>query len=317
MSEGSGGIFDRIKGVAQKIRGHGRASERKPQVQSEKGLIDIADVRVVSRHEAGIPVKGWEGVKAALEIFAGGTAEENGPYVEKVLNEAKSSLAENTEWWRNYDWDAIRTPFLKTYVGVSKAKEPDSYVVKFLKPGGKQMGGKFYREEEVEEAVAKALGIKRGLISEKVEIQCEEDNGNSEFGIDFDRIAERLQNFAKELGTEGLIGAAIADKLMRRDSKGFGEGPFVLGNKNGVKITIDIEGERTRWNDEGELEDKWHQDGAIISGQKFNFRPQPVAIRIQPEQRDGDDKVSVATPEQEVLMHSLSAKIATAFGRRQ
>ena len=106
----------------------------------------------VEHYDRGIPLKGWDSVKAALNLYASGrtdgsrATEENqvnaiaqssgamglglyqivaphmqgagNQFVENMLKEAKSALKRDDRWQRHYDYDGMGV-FFKTSVEIS------------------------------------------------------------------------------------------------------------------------------------------------------------------------------------------------------
>jgi hypothetical protein len=151
----------------------------------------------ISQYESGIPLKGWESVKNALNIFASGASRGSrateqhqmqavgesmggfaaafyavaaphmsggsSSFVEKMLQEAEPAVQSRGRWSRSYDYDG-QGSFFKTTVEVNRADKKDGYILQL---------NAAYVGNQVEEGLAEALGAERGLSWKNVAVEFE------------------------------------------------------------------------------------------------------------------------------------------------
>jgi hypothetical protein len=317
--------------------------EQRGQPERKPAIIGVE----VSQYKSGIPLKGWDSVKAALDVFASGRArgsrateqhqlkaveesygdfaaafytiatphmrESGSSFVEEMLKEAKPAVDDRGSWNRHYDYDGVGS-FFKTSVEITRVEGTDGYILQL---------NAAYVGNQVEEGLAEVLGAERGLSWKNVTVQYEPEG--TQFRIDFDQVAERLQGVARELGVKKLTGKAITEQLMMVNRWGDSEGPFVLGKKNGVEVTLGFGrvGRRFEYQQSQRSEDRWHLDGLTISGpldtdysDESKIVPPSLSISIRPESKDRYSRQPAVKPEQKAFMNDLAEKIAAAFGQK-
>lgn len=300
----------------------------------------------VTQYESGIPLKGWESVKNALDIFASGasrgsrTTEQHqmkamgesygglalafyaiaaphmqgsgSSFVEGMLKEAEPSVKSRGSWERHYDYDG-QGSFFKTTVEINKVGKEDGYLLQL---------NAAYVGNQVEEGLAEALGAERGLSWKNVAVEFEPEG--TQFKIDFSQVAEKLLGVVATLDTKAksITGEDIVAHLMKTDKYGESEGPFVLGVKDGVEVTVNLGrvGRRFEYSQGHKSEDRWHVEGATITGpldtdyrDETKFMPPSISVSMHPKSEDKYNRLPAVDPKMKATMNGLANEIATAF----
>ncbi|MDP2642207.1 MAG: hypothetical protein Q8P21_02865 [bacterium] len=237
----------------------------------------------------GIPLKGWDSVKAALQAYSEGKAQGarattnhqldavgQGPhggmavaltlfagvlagrpdeFVERMLKQAEPAVRKNGHWGAHYDYDAMGTNFFKTSVDIDlRDKENDIYVLKI---------NAAYVGDEPEQGLADFLGVPRTLLSKSVVITTEPLN-EMQFAIDFSELYIRA-GFLLCLDSEA--GHKIAAQMMTGDR--YSSPPsFVLKDDGDVRVTVSLGRVQSRYRHDGNGSslDTWKTDGSILIG---------------------------------------------------
>src|SRR3989338_1431573 len=152
---------------------------------------------VGSENCRGIPLKGWDSVKAALQaysegkargarattnhqaeaieqmggglavglmLYAGALAGSPDAFVERMLQEAETAIRRNSRWNRHYDYDG-QGNFFKTTVEIElRDKDEDVYVLNVHAA---------YVGDAPEQGLADFLGVPRTLLSKSVVVTTE------------------------------------------------------------------------------------------------------------------------------------------------
>lgn len=255
-------------------------------------------------------------------------------FVKRMLEEAQPSVASRGRWSRSYDYDG-QGSFFKTTVDINRVGKEDNYILQL---------NAAYVGNQVEEGLAENLGVERGVSWKNVEVVFEPE-GN-QFKIDFEQVAGKLTDVVGELqpsstkagekktGLAGIFGSrggkrgtevsgkTIAEQLMRVDKYGDSEGPFVLGTKDGVEVTVGLgrAGRRFEWKDGVKSEDKWRADGAVITGpldtdyrDESKLIPPSISISIRPQSEDKYSRLPAVDPKVKATMNDLTQRISSAF----
>jgi hypothetical protein len=300
----------------------------------------------VTQYESGIPLKGWESVKNALNIFASGASRASrateqdqmkamgesfggfgaafyaiatayisgggSSFVDRMLQEAEPSVQSMGRWSRSYDYDG-QGSFFKTTVEINRADKKDGYILQL---------NAAYVSNQVEEGLAEALRVERGLSWKNVAVKFEP--AGSQFKIDFDQIAKRLRGVAATLDTRAtsIAGKDIVAALMKINQYGESEGSFVLGVKDGVEVTVSLGrvGKRFEYSQGKKSEDRWHVQGATISGpldtdyrDETKFVAPSISIFMRPRSEEKYNRLPAVDPKMKATMHGLASGIAAAF----
>jgi len=300
----------------------------------------------ITQYESGIPLKGWESVGNALNIFASGASRGSrateqhqmkavgesyggfdaafyaiaaphmrgggSSFVEEMLKEAEPSVKSRGQWSRSYDYDG-QGSFFKTTVEVSRAGIGDDYILQL---------NAAYVGNQVEEGLAESLGVERGLSWKNVAVEFEPEG--TQFRIDFDQVAERLQGVTATLDVKpkSLTGKDIVAHLMKTDKYGESEGPFVIGVKDGVEVTVGMGrvGRRFEYSQGKKSEDRWHVEGATITGpldtdyrDETKFVPPSISVSMHPKSEERWNRLPAVEPKMKSTMVDLANGIAAAF----
>lgn len=246
----------------------------------------------------GIPLKGWDSVKAALQAYSEGKAQGarattnhqldavgQGPhggmavaltlyagaltghpdeFVEHMLKQAEPAIKKTGHWGAHYDYDAMGTNFFKTSVDIDlRDKENDIYVLKI---------NAAYVGDEPEQGLADFLGVPRTLLSKSIVITTEPLN-ETQFAIDFSELYIRA-GFLLCLDSE--VGQKIVAQMMTGDR--FSSPPvFVLMDDGDIRVTVSLgHVERRFHQDDGYTQDTWKTDGSILMGLLANSYKKPA-----------------------------------------
>lgn len=254
--------------------------------------MQIIGSRVVEcrRH---IPLKGWESVENALNLYASGqTAGSHDPekvtikalgrdpspgaglgvamfvvagaknrsntngMVSTMLTEAKKALVSRTEWSKSYDYDGMGTPFFKAGVAIDVIdRKAEMFALGIWAA---------YVGDKPEAGLAAHLGIPRLLARVSVAIETEKLPGDR-FEFDFDVILSKLKPLFPE---KRLEGARVVAALMECDPEG-GDGVRIeLGAIDGFTLTLRPGNVERRWcyTRSGKRE-TWSVAGSTLSGE--------------------------------------------------
>lgn len=299
----------------------------------------------VTQYESGIPLKGWDSIKNALNIFASGASRGSrateqhqikaigesyggfgaafyaiaaphmrgdSSFVEEMLKEAEPSVKSRGRWSRSYDYDG-QGSFFKTTVEVNRGDKADGYILQL---------NAAYVGNQVEEGLAEALGVERGLSWKNVAVEFEPEG--TQFRIDFDQVSQRLQGVAATLDTraKSISGKDIVAHLMKTDRYGESEGPFVLGVKDGVEVTVNMGrvGRRFEYSQGKKSEDRWHVEGTTITGpldtdyrDETKFVPPSISVSMHPKSEERYNRLPAVDPKMKTTMNGLANDIAAAF----
>lgn len=175
----------------------------------------------------GIPLTGWENIRAALDIFASGkprrsratedhnlkaftemhplagmlflqanNREPGNSFVDRLLEEAEPAIKERGRWGRHYDYDG-QGSFHKTSVEIKDITPVDADASDGLYLLGLNAA---YVGKGVEDGLAEYLGVEQGLQRKSVHVKLEPDG--DQFAIDFDQVAQKLQPLLAQLHPE-------------------------------------------------------------------------------------------------------------------
>ncbi len=298
------------------------------QVNQVERMPAITGVEV-TQCESGIPLKGWDSVKGALYVFAKGCspgrmATESIPYIEggeesfvdAMLEEAQPAVESRGHWHRHYDRVGA-VSFYKTQVDINRVSK-GGYVL--------QLNAAFVGNQ-VEEGLAETLDVERGLLWKNVAVQFEPEG--DQFRINFDEVAERLRGVVASLDKKAkrgeIVGRDIVDHLMKVNEWGNSVGPFVLGRKDGVEVTVGLGrvGRRYEYQEWEKSEDRWQVDGATISGplgtdylDETKFVPPSISISLRPKNKDRYSILPAVDPKAIATMHELAELITEAFNQQ-
>lgn len=234
-----------------------------------------------------IPLKGWDSVVNALNIFAGGGTKgshatedhqmdavsrssgamgfafyvvsaphmkgASSEFVEQMLTNAKMSLRGRDGWRRSYDYDG-RGVFFKTGVEILVLdREAEIYALGI---------NAAYVGDEPEVGLADRLGIPRALIWAKVGVEVE-PLGEDQFAFDFEQILRQLDD---ALSTHEVEGATVAKAMLVDDL--WDKAHFLLYQDEHVRVHIGPGRVESRfvYDKPGEARDTWVVDGAVLTG---------------------------------------------------
>lgn len=335
--------------------------------------LKITNVRI-SEHRTGIPLKGWDNVHDALRTFQTGKTRsarvtqrnlkdniardysEAGleliyaasdrmnagrDMVDEMLHDAEVAVkGERGRWSRDFDYDAMGTCFFKSTVDITRVpNEEDVYLLGL---------NAAYVGREVEDGLAKTLGIEQGLQWKVVVAELEPVG--AKFRVNFDEVVDRIKplyetldpvpapkpryywsilNKATEAAEQGektnLSGEKIVRTMLATDEYTFGANPFVLGLKNGIEISLSLGqvGDRFSLNrNTGKKEQElWEVDGAVLTGPLAeSYREKgkllPPSLVFSMERYTGEKYVTpvpVIDPEVILMIDNFAERIADAF----
>lgn len=277
----------------------------------------------------------YGGIGAAL--FKIGNSMNQESFVDKLLQDAKPSVDNRGRWSRHYDYDGPGN-FHKTTVGIRRLPNlEDGYLLSL---------DAAYVGKQTEDGLARALGIEQGLLWKSVEVKLVPEGKN--FRINFDDVADRLRPLYEELEqipaqdarnfTQGLVEVARGEQLSEKSAltgeaivRTFlltnsdytsGPYPFVLGIKNGVEVSLRIEGvsDRFNWRKGNEKEELWQVEGAILHGPRAEIYSNRggleiplLTVDINPYSKDIYDELPAIDPDMKATMNDLAKRVAAVF----
>jgi hypothetical protein len=109
---------------------------------------------------------------------------------------------------------------------------------------------------------------------------------------------------------------------MKINQFGESEGKFVLGVKDGVEVTVGLGrvGRRFEYNQGHKSEDRWHVEGATITGpldtdyrDETKFVPPSISISMHPRSEEKYNRLPAVDPKMKATMNGLASGIAAAF----
>lgn len=309
------------------------------RVEANEPELKITRVQILD-DGAGIPLQGWTSVENALRIFQSSrtrqawatrshlqdeTLEDHGvlglalldsasarmnagrDIVAEILQGAQPALrGESGSWNRHFDRDEIGTPFFKTVVGITKLPN-DVYLLEL---------NAAYVGKDVEDGLAETLGVEQAFYGKSVSVELEPVRTG--FRIDFDAVAIRLQQLYAELEpTEkpALTGEAIVGTLLNPSIPGSDLGTFVLGLKDGVKVSLGLGKVGDRYNWRNREEEFWKAEGAVLTGPLYEsyFRgyhliPPSIVVGIEPYSEDRFVRLPVIDREMKATMNDLAER---------
>ncbi len=250
--------------------------------------MDITNIEV-SEYCLGIPLKGWDSVKAALQAYSDGKGRgartttnrhldsvDQGPnggmavaltlyagillgkpdaFVERVLAEAEQVLKSHSQWHGSWDYDAMGTNFFKTSVDIElRDKKEEIYVLSI---------NAVYVGDEPEKGLADHLGVPRTLLRHMITVTAKPLN-STHFEFDFNEIYDGLGPL---LGLEAYVGTKIAQHMMSGDQFD-GPGRFVLKEDADLRVTLSLGRVERRFTfKHGKVTaDNWKADGSVLTG---------------------------------------------------
>lgn len=257
----------------------------------------------VAENRRLVPVKGWEGVTAALNIFAnGGTRGSrdtervtvdaidknhgglasgffllgsqqiagSNKIVDRFLAEAKERFGNLTqnEFQKSYDYDGMGSSFFKTTVSVAKIDMRPEHEIYGIGLYAAYVGDK------PEIGLAEALQVKRMLTSASVEIEVE-PTGPNRFEFDFEPVFRKVDGFldtAKSY-TGGQIARYFASVTTEDEDKGFGAWTFLYGSSDASEplvVTLSLGKVESRLvHDRGSRKPRttWSAEGDLFCGE--------------------------------------------------
>jgi hypothetical protein len=242
---------------------------------------------VCSENCRGIPLMGWDSVKAALHaysegkargarattnqqleaveqshdrmavalsIFAGVLTGNPDAFLERMLQEAETEIRRNGYWNRSYDYDG-QGNFFKTRVDIKLCdKQEDIYVLNVYAA---------YIGDEPENGLAEYLGIPRALLSKSVVITAEPLDA-SQFVFDFSAVYDGIGGL---LGLDANVGRQITKHIMSGDQFDSPKG-FLLMKDDGVRVTLSLGRVKRRFvqDEDRKIRDTWRRDGPFLIG---------------------------------------------------
>lgn len=297
-----------------------------------------------SQHRDFVPIKGWEGVEAALNAYNSGSIDgsrateqklyddagdagggmgaaliglgnaimeqQKSNFVARMLEQAKPSIADCGSWCGDYDYDGMGTAFFKTTVNIVLLdKDEEVYGISL---------NAAYVGDKPEVNMATYFEVERGIKQCAVSIEAEPTSADG-FTFDFEVILRKLD---RVLDTSDISGEEVVAAIMAGD--GWNSPSFVLPGPDGYEITLktDRVGRRMGRVD-GEPVDQWSSKDSCLFGnlqQDYgsddeNARLKPtlsIAIKKEGASDYGHDGVIWKTEDQEKIV-ALSNKIAAAL----
>lgn len=297
-----------------------------------------------SQHRDYVPIKGWDGVEAALNAYNNGdingsrateqqlykdSGEDHGNravgilalsgalmeqqksrFVTCMLEQAKPVVADRGCWHGSYDYGAMGTAFFKTDVDIVLLdQEEDIYGISL---------NAAYVGDKPEANMATYYDVERGIKRCFVNVEAEPTSIDG-FTFDFEIILRKLDDI---LGTNDISGEEVVAVMMA--DNGFGTPTFTLPGVNGYAVTIQPGCVGQRMNRvNGELVDRWSANGSCLLGNlerdyesdDENAKLKPtlrITVRKEGASDYGLDGLIWKTEEQEEII-ALSNKIAAAL----
>lgn len=293
-------------------------------------IIDISG----GEKRRGIPIKGWNGVRMALQAYAegksrgarlttdhqhqaleqsyGGLSATTSIYfnairsnvdafVERMLTAAEANIKKYGHWRHSYDYDG-QGNFLKTNVEIRLwDKKEDIYVLELYAA---------YVGDEPEKGLAELLGVSRTLLWREIVITTEPLD-KDRFIFDFDEI---YKGIGELLGLDANVGQKIAKHMMTGD-KHDEPGSFVLKDDGEVRIKIGPSSVESRFvlKEDNRFHDTWTVSGSTLTGllAKQYDNPEkkiPPSIVITVSKKPVDNRESRLAP---VWDNDLSRQITS------
>lgn len=297
-----------------------------------------------SQHRNYVPIKGWDGVEAALNAYNSGSingsrateqqlykdasedyggmavgllalggaliAQQKSDFVTRMLEQAKPTVADRGSWRGDYDYDGMGTAFFKTSVDIVLLdKEEDIYGISL---------NAAYVGDKPEANMAAYYGVERGIKQCFINLEAEPVSADG-FTFDFEIILRKLDDV---LATNDISGEEVVATLLSGDS--WDTPTFNLSGVEGFVVTIQPGRVGHRMDRvDGELVDKWSANGSCLSGNlqrdygsdDENAKEKPtlrIIVKKEGASDYGHDSVIWKTEEQEKII-ALSNKIATAL----
>lgn len=327
----------------------------------------IAGVNI-TEYRSGIPLSGFDSVASALHTFSTGRSgssratkddlegnvarmggamgmgifllatagQDRSTFVERMLQEAQPAVNGNGRWSRHYDYDG-QGVFHKTTVELTKLPEQEDAYLLGLNAA--------YVGKEVEDGLAETLGVEQGLQWKGVNVVLEPEGSN--FRIDFDQVADRLQDIYAELEpaptpeprgfrqrlveavrktpTENerlpLTGERIIQELLTTDGHR-DSNSVVLGIKDGVEVSVGLGrvGDRFNWKGGNRDEELWRAEGTVLTGplaesyeRDGQLEAPSVSFSVKRYSEDRYDRLPAIDPAMKTTMNELASKIAASF----
>jgi len=282
--------------------------------------------------ECGIPLKGLDSVKTALQTFSKGerpTVQKTASQIEegnglgallflsflpdagdRFLQQLFSELEivkGRGYFERSFDYDG-RGPFFKTTVEVSDYGENDIYILGLHAA---------YVGRQVEERLAEMLGAERGLQWLKVSVETEPVG--EQFQFDFNEIAAGIKPLFGS--PETLSGEAMVTAITSFGDFG-NSGRFVFQTGSGLTVSVfpDDVSHPFQYMDR-QKKAAWISNGAKLSGplresytERGKFRSSKIAISIFGSKKGSFERLlPIIDPAVKEEARSLADKIEAAF----
>lgn len=292
----------------------------------------------------GIPLKGIDNVKGALQAFATGrvpsanatqnqltkdiAAEHGGmgvgllllsgalfnpkqedAFLSRLFNKIESDLKTRGMSSNSFDYDAMGTKFFKSSVNVKTYdKENDIYL---LKLNAAYVGGK------VEDDLAEALQIDQALSFIDVTIKFPTTTGK--FRFDFAEILATLKGVV--FMDEDVTAESILDDMFTTDSYNDLKKSATLFQNDNISISLcisDVEGPVKYGNGEAKL--LWKRDGTVVTGPVHPGYSDPpkalipsITVSISTVKEEGFSRIPTINPTIKAEMRNFADKIESAF----
>lgn len=245
----------------------------------------------VEHYDRGIPLKGWDSVKTALNLYArgivkGSKAAENeqmraigqsygalglglylvsaqylhgSRFVEHMTDEAHEFLQECERWSGNYDYDG-QGAFFKTTVGISVLDRKEELYMLQINAA--------YVGSEPEASLAEVLGIPQALRQYTVTAEVKPEDA-LHFAFDFEEILRALDGVLK---TDSLKGEEIASRFMTSNHSDEAIKPAQIYFGTEICVTVAPGHVRKRfvYDKPGEPQDTWTVEGSVLHGQLYS-----------------------------------------------
>ena len=243
----------------------------------------------VEHYDRGIPLKGWDSVKSALNLYASGAvkgshATENeqakavgqsfgalglglylvasphmqgvrNSFVERMTDEAHETLQERDHWSRHCDYDG-QGVFFKTSVEITVLDRKEELYMLEINAA--------YVGSAPESELAEELGIPRALRYYMVTAEIKSEDG-LHFAFDFEEALRAVDGVLK---TDSLKGVEIANTFMAGD-RFAGIKPVQIFFGTGISVTVApgrVE-RRYVYNKTSEAhQDTWTIEGPVLYG---------------------------------------------------
>ena len=325
-----------------------------PAQQDKIGKANTPELKIigvgVNEYRLGIPLKDWESVKAALNIFASGASKGSraterhqlkavgdsfggeglayyglmaphlkGPgsaFVGQMLQEAEPVIESRGFWSRSYDYDGPGS-FFKTTVEIKRLPEQEGAYLLELNAA--------YVGKDVEDGLAETLGVEQGLQWKSVDVRFEPEAFG--FRIDFGEVARRLQGVYAELQTTekpALTGRDILKTLLEIDPDRLSDStPFVLGVKDGIEVTLNLGRVGDRFDRRQDSKTPlWGLEDSVLTGrlaekwgEEGKFDDPSIVITVRRFSKREFDRLPALDPAMKARMNDLASKIASAFSQ--